>query len=106
MDSGFGQMEVSGLAGQIGNLENRLLEEIMTTLSFGGERTVEFGIMFKSLTAEEFYVNMTLQINLFYIYMFVPHIHFKQHEVQGRKNKRAGFFFVFKADRGLQTKVW
>ena len=65
MDDGFGQMQVSGLAGQIGNLENRLLEEIMTTLSFGGERTVEFGIMFKNLLTEEFYVNMTLQINLF-----------------------------------------
>ena len=78
MDDGFGQMQVSGLAGQIGNLENHQQEEIMTILSFGGERTVEFGIMFKSLTAEEFYVNMTLQINLFTftIYMFVPFFSF------------------------------
>ena len=65
MDNGFGQMEVSGLAGQIGNLENHQQEEIMTILSFGGERTVEFGIMFKNLSTEEFYANMTLQINLF-----------------------------------------
>ena len=81
MDSGFGQMEVSGLAGQTGNLVNRQQEEIMTILSSGGERTVEFGIMFKKLTEEEFYANMILQINLFYIYMFVPHMHIKQHEV-------------------------
>ena len=81
MDNGFGQMEVSGLAGQTGNPENRQKEEIMTILSSGGERTIEFGIMSKILTAEEFYVNMTLQINLFYIDMFVPHIHFKQYEV-------------------------
>ena len=78
MDNGFGQMEVSGLAGQTGNQENRQQEEIMTILSSGGERTIEFGIMFKNLTAEEFYVNMTLQINLFYTDMLVPHIHFKQ----------------------------
>ena len=81
MDNGFGQMEVSGLAGQTGKPENRQKEEIMTILSSGVERTVEFGIMFKNLMAEEFYVNMTLQINLFYIYMFVPHIHIKKYEV-------------------------
>ena len=63
MDAGFGQMEVSGLAGQTGNPENRQQEEIMTILSSGGERTTEFGIMSKILTAEEFYVNMTLQIH-------------------------------------------
>ena len=81
MDSGFGQMEVSGLAGQTGNLVNRQQEEIMTILSSGGERATDFGIMFKRLTEEEFYANMILQINLFYIYMFVPHMHIKQHEV-------------------------
>ena len=81
MDNGFGQMEVSGLAGQTGNPENRQQEEIMTISSSGGERTIEFGIMFKNLTAEEFYVNMTLQIKLFYIDMFMPHIHFKQYKV-------------------------
>ena len=81
MDNGFGQMEVSGLAGQIGNLENHQQEEIMTILSSGGERATEFGIMFKRLTEEEFYANMILQINFFYIYMFVPHIHIKQYKV-------------------------
>ena len=81
MDNGFGQMEVSGLAGQTGRLENHQQEKIMTILSSGGERAIEFGIMFKNLMEEEFYVNMTLQINLFYIYMFVPHIHINQNEV-------------------------
>ena len=80
MDSGFGQMEVSGLAGQTGNLVNRQQEEIMTILSSGGERATEFGIMFKRLTEEEFYANMILQINLFYIYMFVPDLRTKQYE--------------------------
>ena len=47
MDNGFGQMEVSGLAGQTGNPENRQQEEIMTISSSGGERTIEFGIMSK-----------------------------------------------------------
>ena len=73
MDSGFGQMEVSGLAGQTGNLESRQQEEIMTILSSGGERAIEFGIMFKNLMEEEFYVNMTLQVNLFYFLYCASH---------------------------------
>ena len=33
----------------------------MTILSSGGARTIEYGTMFKNLTEEEFYVNMTQQ---------------------------------------------
>ena len=58
MANGFGLMEVSG-AIQTGNLENPQQEEIMTILSSGGPRPIEFGTMFKNLTEEEFYVNMT-----------------------------------------------
>ena len=61
MANGFGLMEVSGLAGQTGILGNLQQEEIMTILSSGGVRTIENGTMFKNLTEEEFYVNMTQQ---------------------------------------------
>ena len=65
MANGFGLMEVSGLAGQTGILGNHQQEEIMTILSSGGARTIENGTMFKNLTEEEFYVNMTQHNNCF-----------------------------------------
>ena len=76
MDNGPGQMGVNGLAGQTGILGNHQQEEIMTILSSGGVRTIENGTMFKNLTEEEFYVNMTQHNNCFILmYTNVPHVH-------------------------------
>ena len=63
-DNGNGLMEVSG-AIHTGNLGNHQWEEIMTILSSGGARIIENGTMFKNLTEEESYVNMTQRNNCF-----------------------------------------